>query len=94
MSKLFDRLCEARGITSDFLNPQYENLIDPFTLHGMNKATIRIEQAIKNQEKILIYGDYDVDGVTASTVMEQTLKLAGQKTSRSCSQIASLMAMA
>ena len=77
MSKLFDRLCEARGITSDFLNPQYENLIDPFTLHSMNKAIIRIEQAIKNQEKILIYGDYDVDGVTASTVMEQTLKLAG-----------------
>ena len=43
----------------------------------MEQAVDRIIQAIDNHEKILIYGDYDVDGVTASTVMEQTLILAG-----------------
>ena len=42
----------------------------------MDKAISRIKKAIKNSEKILIYGDYDVDGVTASTVMEQALILA------------------
>lgn len=77
MSRLFERLCEKRGFNSDFLNPKYENLTDPMTLPDMNKAISRIKQAIKNQEKILIYGDYDVDGVTASTLMEETLKLAG-----------------
>lgn len=77
MSKLFKQLCEKRGIKADFLHPKYENLADPFILPDMDKAVSRLEQAIKNQEKILIYGDYDVDGVTASTVMEETLKLAG-----------------
>ena len=43
----------------------------------MDKAIVRIKKAITNQEKILIYGDYDVDGVTSSTLMEQALILAG-----------------
>ena len=77
MSKLFERLCKERGIGSDFLSPKYEELTDPFVLPGMKEAISRIKQAIKTQEKVLIYGDYDVDGVTASTVMEETLKLAG-----------------
>ncbi len=79
MSKIFDRLCEKRGLDASFLNPKYENLTDPFILPDMDKAVARIRQAIENQEKILIYGDYDVDGVTASTVMEQTLTFAGIK---------------
>ena len=79
MSKLFEHLCAARGITPGFLNPKYDNLTDPFTLTDMNKAVARIQQAISDQEKILIYGDYDVDGVTSSTVMEQALILAGLK---------------
>lgn len=77
MSKLFERLLEARGLSKSFLDPKYENLTDPFILPGMKDAVARIKTAIKNGEKILIYGDYDVDGVTASTVMEDTLKLAG-----------------
>ena len=77
MNKLFVRLLKSRGLTPDFLNPQYEQTIDPFTLPGMEAAVARIKQAIQNHEKILIYGDYDVDGVTASTLMEQTLLLAG-----------------
>lgn len=77
MNKLFVRLLKSRGLTPDFLNPEYEQTIDPFTLPGMEAAVARIKQAIQNHEKILIYGDYDVDGVTASTLMEQTLLLAG-----------------
>ena len=77
MSKIFERLAEKRHLTDDFLHPQYEKRIDPFTLHSMDKAIARIKQAIEAQERILIYGDYDVDGVTASTVMADTLTLAG-----------------
>ena len=77
MSKLFDRLIEMRGIDADFLNPCYDNLSDPFLLPDMDKATSRIKQAIQNHDKILIYGDYDVDGITASALMEEALILSG-----------------
>ena len=79
MSKLFQRLLKARGVSEDFLHPKYEDLTDPFTLEDMDKAVERVKRAIGRHEKILIYGDYDVDGVTASTVMEQSLILAGVK---------------
>lgn len=77
MSKLFERLLEVRGLDYSFLYPKYENLTDPFTLPGLDKAIDRIKRAVDGQEKILIYGDYDVDGVTASTVMADALTLAG-----------------
>lgn len=77
MSKLFERLCKLRGFDDNFLHPVYENLADSFLLPDMKKAITRIKQAIEQQEKILIYGDYDVDGVTASALMEETLLLAG-----------------
>ncbi len=77
MSKIFEQLVKKRGISADFLNPKYENLEDPFSLFSMKDAIARIQSAIKNHEKILIYGDYDVDGVTSSTLMEETLVLAG-----------------
>ena len=79
MNKIFTQLIKKRGLTPDFLEPKYENLTDPFELPDMEKAVARIKIALENSEKILIYGDYDVDGVTASTVMEQTLKFAGVK---------------
>ena len=77
MNKIFEQLVKKRHLTTDFLHPKYENTTDPFTLTDMDKAISRIKQAITTHEKILIYGDYDADGVTASTVMEQTLILAG-----------------
>lgn len=77
MSKLFDRLAEKRGITEDFLSPKYEEIPDPFLLPDMEAAVERILEAVSRGEKVLIYGDYDVDGVTASTVMEEALRLAG-----------------
>ncbi len=77
MSKLFERLLEIRGLDQAFLYPKYESLSDPFILPDLEKAVDRIAKAAKNGEKILIYGDYDVDGVTASTVMTDTLALSG-----------------
>ena len=79
MSKLFERLLEKRELGSDFLHPKYEDLTDPYLLLDLEKAVERITQAAQTGEKILIYGDYDVDGVTASTVMADTLTLAGIK---------------
>ena len=77
MNKIFVQLSQARGLNEDFLHPRYEDLSDPFKLPDMDKAVTRLKQAIKEHEKILIYGDYDADGVTASTLMEQALILAG-----------------
>lgn len=77
MSKLFEQLVKLRGVDENFLHPKYENLMDSLSLPDMEVALERIELAIENQEKVLIYGDYDVDGVTSSTVMEEALRLAG-----------------
>ena len=77
MNKIFAKLLEKRHLDSDFLNPDYHNLKDPFIMPDCKKAVERIKKAIKGSEEILIYGDYDVDGVTASTVMEKALILAG-----------------
>lgn len=52
-----------------FFNPRIEHLHDPFLMKDMEKAINRIEQAIANREKTLIYGDYDVDGTTAVSVV-------------------------
>ena len=77
MNKLFTQLVQQRHLTDDFLHPKYENLTDPFILPDMDKAIARIKKAISSREKILIYGDYDVDGVTSSTLMEHALLLSG-----------------
>ena len=77
MSKIFEQLLQLRGLDEEFLHPQYGRTADPYVLPGMREAVDRIRRAVQDKEKILIYGDYDVDGVTASTVMEDTLKLAG-----------------
>lgn len=78
MNKLFERLLKTRGVDKSFLFPEYEKCIDPMSLPDMNKAVNCIKKIDKNSS-ILIYGDYDVDGVTASVVMHDTLKLAGFK---------------
>lgn len=66
-----------RGFSQRFLKPKYEDLADPFLLPDMKEAIERIKTAKTRKEKILIYGDYDVDGVTASTLMNDALRLAG-----------------
>lgn len=78
-STLFLKLLEKRGLTLDFLSPRYEELSSPFLLPDMKEAVSRIKKAISGGEKILIYGDYDVDGVTATAIMHELLVLAGAK---------------
>lgn len=71
------KICEIltqRGIDNlqdaeKFFNPDLKDLHDPFLMKDMDKAVERIVEAIKNNEKILIYGDYDVDGTTSVAVM-------------------------
>ena len=54
---------------SHFLNCQLADLVDPYMLHGMEEAVGRIILALERKEKILVYGDYDVDGVTATSLI-------------------------
>ena len=77
MSKLFDELLRVREFDAGFLSPVYEECVDPRLLPGMARAVERIREAVDRGERVLIYGDYDVDGVTASTIMYDTLRLAG-----------------
>ena len=72
-------LLAQRGIKTydeakKFFRPSLNDLHDPFLMKDMDKAISRIEMAIKNQEKILVYGDYDVDGTTAVALVYSFLK--------------------
>ena len=60
-----------------FLNPQLRHLADPFKLPDMAAAVDRIFDAIKRKQRIVIYGDYDVDGVTSSALLIRVLRAAG-----------------
>ena len=60
-----------------FLRPTRKNFHDPFLMPDMEKAVDRIINAINNQEKIIIYGDYDVDGITSITVLKSFLENRG-----------------
>ncbi len=62
---LAQRGIQQFDIAKKFFRPQYADLHDPFIMKGMDLAVSRIEQAIEKGEKILIYGDYDVDGTTS-----------------------------
>ena len=60
-----------------FLHPTRQNFHDPFLMPDMNIAVERIIKAIENNEKTIIYGDYDVDGITSITVLKSFLKDRG-----------------
>jgi single-stranded-DNA-specific exonuclease len=60
-----------------FLEGKDDALHNPFHLHGMTQAVARIRQAIKNQERIAIYGDFDADGVTSTALLTQALEALG-----------------
>jgi single-stranded-DNA-specific exonuclease len=62
---------------SQFLNPQLRQLGDPFDLPDMAAAVDRILAAIEQKERVTIYGDYDVDGVTSSALLQLVLRAAG-----------------
>ena len=62
---------------NEFLNPTRNDFFDPFLMNDMDIAIKRIKKAIENQEKVIIYGDYDVDGITSITVLKSFLKDVG-----------------
>ena len=72
----------ARGIDTAqaawaFLNPNADQLHDPFLMLGMGRAVERLEQAIAAREPILLYGDYDVDGTTAVVLLKTAIEMLG-----------------
>ena len=79
MTGLFERLLRQRGLDESFLYPRYEDLFAPESVKGVKKAVERIRSARENDEKIMVYGDYDADGVTSSTLMKDALKYYGCK---------------
>jgi len=83
---LVAQLLIKRGITDSqegerFLSPLLQHLHDPFLMKDMDKAVDRVVQALKNRDKITIYGDYDVDGITACTLLMDFLCSLGAQTS-------------
>lgn len=80
------RILASRGffdsqIASKFLDPQLSDLFDPFAISNMDKAVDRVIQALKANEKIMIYGDYDVDGITGTALMFLILNRLGASVS-------------
>lgn len=78
---LFERILIARGLTgtdrNEFLDPSYEKSHDPFLLPDMALAVERLVDALKRDEHITIYGDYDIDGLTASTLLHEAFEAFG-----------------
>lgn len=79
LSNLISSILASRGIIEkedvrEFLNPTRDDFHDPFLMPDMEKAVDRILKAIETQEKTIIYGDYDVDGITSITVLKKFLE--------------------
>ncbi|WP_162284908.1 single-stranded-DNA-specific exonuclease RecJ [Streptococcus oralis] len=74
---LFERGIQDEESLKKFLEPSLEDLHDPYLLHDMEKAVERIRQAIEEGENILIYGDYDADGMTSASIMKESLEQLG-----------------
>jgi single-stranded-DNA-specific exonuclease len=79
-SLLLSRGCDDPESGRHFLKPSYDQLHDPYLMLGMSKAVPRLLQAIEQGERILIYGDYDVDGTTGTAVLLRALGMLGAKT--------------
>lgn len=86
ISKNIAKILNARNITDmnsvkKYFSDEYEEGYDPFLMHDMQKAVDRINEAIENEEKILIYGDYDADGITSTVLLVETLISMGANVS-------------
>ena len=84
ISPVLANLLVQRGIDTlekakKFFNPQLSDLDDPFLMKDMDKAVERVERAVRNREKIMVYGDYDVDGTTAVALVYKFLRQIGHK---------------
>lgn len=83
-SKILAVLLKNRGINTPekiakFLNPLNTQLLSPFVFKDMNKSIERVKKAIENNEHITVYGDFDADGITSTSIMFLTLKELGAK---------------
>lgn len=76
---LFNRGIKTVDVASDFMKCSLASCHSPFLLKDMDKAVARIKKAISKNELILVYGDYDVDGMTSVTVLYSALKVLGAK---------------
>ena len=81
ISPLIAGLLVARGVTSPddarhFLNPSLDDLHDPHCFRQMDAAVARIRRALRENEKVLVFGDYDVDGVTSTAMLLQFFRLS------------------
>lgn len=74
---LFSRGIKDEDSLSRFLAPSLDDLHDPYLLHDMDKAVNRIRRAIEQGEFILVYGDYDADGMTSASILKETLEQLG-----------------
>ena len=82
LSPLVARLLALRGVTDGeaavrFLDPQLDHLHSPYLMKGMRQAVERIQRAVAARERILIYGDYDVDGTTAIVILKRAIEILG-----------------
>ncbi|HWP43141.1 MAG TPA: single-stranded-DNA-specific exonuclease RecJ [Blastocatellia bacterium] len=82
LSDVTATLLANRGITEvetahKFLRPRLDDLHDPFLMRDMREAVDRILRAVAQKEKVLIYGDYDVDGTTSTIILKKALSLVG-----------------
>ncbi len=82
LSSILARLLVNRGVTDHhdiklFLNPDIHFLHDPFLLKGMKETVARIRLALERNERVMVYGDYDVDGVTAAALLTRLLRSMG-----------------
>src|SRR5712692_12023201 len=74
---LIARGCADPDTAHRFLHPSLADLHDPFLLPDMDAAVTRLARAIEAREKILVHGDYDVDGVTSAALMTRVLRALG-----------------
>ena len=75
-----------RGLTNiedadRFLHPEKQPFYDPFLMKDMDVAVARIKKAIEGEERIMVYGDYDVDGMSATSLLVHNVKALGAQVS-------------
>jgi single-stranded-DNA-specific exonuclease len=85
VSEVVAGVLAARGVQEEadaraLLRPSLEQLHDPYLMLGMSESVERVRRAIEARERILIYGDYDVDGTTGTVVLRRALEVLGART--------------
>lgn len=74
---LWSRGCRDPEEARKFLKPSLEDLHDPSLLRGMREAAQRLHAAVERREKVLLYGDYDVDGTSSVVILKKAIEIAG-----------------